>query len=226
MIERISDNGLAKLQQWEGCQLKAYKDVAGILTIGFGHTGNDVKLGQTISQAQATRLLIQDLNRFEAAVSNLVKVPLTRNQRDALISFSFNVGVTAFKNSTLLKKLNAKKYSAVPSELMKWVNAGGRKVPGLINRRTQEAALWGKGAHVSSNTRIVDTPKGPAKDVATIGVSGAAGVGAALGEALPDITTAVTSQQEELSSGDWIRIAIAVVILGLTVYAAYRRFKA
>lgn len=231
MIVRISDNGLAKLKQWEGCKLKAYRDVAGVKTIGFGHTGNDVKDGMEITMTEATRLLIKDLSRFEAAVSELVKVDLKPNQRDALISFAFNVGIGSFKGSTLLKKLNKGDYDSVPKELMKWVKASnedGEKVtvPGLVNRRSQEAALWGLGEFVSSNTVVAQKPAGPHKDVAVIGAGGLTATVSALGESIPDITNAVSSQQSELTSGDWVRIAIGVIILSLTIYGIYRRIKA
>lgn len=102
-----------------------------------------------ISEQEAVRILRADLAKFEKRVSDLVKVPLSDNQYAALVSFDFNTG--ALHKSTLLKKLNAGDYSAVPAELMKWVNAGGKRVQGLVNRRAAEAGLWAKGDFVSSN---------------------------------------------------------------------------
>ncbi|MGO4671152.1 lysozyme [Bosea sp. 2RAB26] len=159
MTRRISDEGLALIKRWEGCRLTAYRDVAGLLTIGYGSTGAHVRPGLKITQVDADRLLLRDLSRFERAVATLVKVPLNDGQFAALVSFAFNVGEGALVKSTLLKKLNAGNYAAVPAELMKWVNAGGRKVEGLVNRRAAEGGLWARGSHVSSNT----VPAAPAK---------------------------------------------------------------
>jgi len=142
MTRRINAAGLSHIKQWEGCRLTAYKDVAGVWTIGYGSTGKHVKPGMKITQAEADALLRKDLDRFEKAVDTQVKVPLNDSQFAALVSFSFNVGVGAFQKSTLLRKLNAGNYDAVPSELMKWVNAGGRKVQGLVNRRRSEGEIW------------------------------------------------------------------------------------
>ncbi|MHC3939910.1 hypothetical protein ACI0FR_01214 [Paenochrobactrum sp. BZR 201-1] len=102
-----------------------------------------------INDQEADRILRADLAKFEKRVSDLVKVPLNDNQYAALVSFDFNTG--ALHKSTLLKKLNTGDYSAVPAELMKWVNAGGKRVQGLVNRRAAEAGLWVKGDFVSSN---------------------------------------------------------------------------
>lgn len=161
MTRRISPEGLALIKQWEGCKLRAYKDAVGVWTIGYGSTGAHVRPGMTITQAEADNLLIADLARFERAVEKLVKVPLSDGQFAALVSFAFNVGEGALAKATLLKKLNAGNYGAVPAELMKWVNAGGKKLQGLVNRRAAEAGLWAKGSFVSSNTVEAKPAKPP-----------------------------------------------------------------
>lgn len=94
-------------------------------------------------------------------------------------------------------------YDAIPAELMKWVNAGGKKVPGLVNRRAAEAGLWAKGEFVASNT-VEATKAVPVKDVAVIGGTGTTGVVATIGPAVPDIIDALSSQREELTSGQWV----------------------
>lgn len=141
---RTNDEGVKLIKKWEGLRTKAYQDVAGIWTIGYGHTsaagGLKVTPGLVISEKQAEEILKGDLVKFENDVNKLVKVPLTDNQFATLVSFHFNTG--ALGKSTLLKRLNKGEYEAVPSELMKWVNAGGKKVQGLINRRKDEGALW------------------------------------------------------------------------------------
>lgn len=140
---KISDNGIAKLMEWEGCKLNVYKDSAGLPTIGVGHLiqdGEDFCKG--IGIPQAMELLRKDLKRFEFAVTDLVTVPLSQNQYDALVCFAFNIGCGAFMKSTLLKKLNAGDYEAIPEQLMRWTKAGGKQCAGLVNRRKNEIELW------------------------------------------------------------------------------------
>lgn len=154
MARQVTDHVLNKIKQWEGLRLEAYRDSVGVWTIGYGHTGPDVKPGLKISQEEADALLKADLARFEHAVSSAVHVPLSDNQYGTLVSFAFNVGVTAFQGSTLLKKLNAGYYDSVPSELSRWnkgtVNGKKVTIKGLTNRRAAEAGLWATGEFVSS----------------------------------------------------------------------------
>lgn len=160
MTRSVNKASLDKIKQWEGLRLTAYKDSVGVWTIGYGHTGADVKPGMTITNARADELLRGDLRTAERAVDSSVTVPLSDNQFGALVSFVFNVGSGAFKGSTLLKKLNAGDYDAVPAELARWnkgtvggsISGGGKKVviPGLVNRRAAEIGLWATGAFVSS----------------------------------------------------------------------------
>lgn len=226
MNRRINAAGLALVKQWEGLKTKAYRDVGGIWTIAYGHTSAAgapvVTPNMVITDAEAEAILRADLATFEARVARLVKVPLTDNQHAVLVSFDFNTG--KLHSSTLLKKLNAGDYDAVPAELMKWVNAGGKRVKGLVNRRAAEAGLWVKGEFVSSNTVEAST-KAPSTDVAVIGGSGAAGVGVAIGPAIPDVVDAISGQQEALTSGQWARIIVAMVILALTIYGIYRKVR-
>ena len=226
MSRKINAEGVRLIKQWEGLKLNAYRDVAGVLTIGHGHTSAagipKVREGMRISDKEAEDILKADLRKFEDRVSRLVKVPLTDNQFAVLVSFDFNTG--ALHKSTLLKKLNAGDYDAVPAELMKWVNAGGKRVQGLVNRRAAEAGLWAKGEFVSSNT--VEAKKAvPVKDVAVIGGTGTTGAVATIGPAIPDIVDAVSSQRDELTSGQWARVIVAVLILGLTLYGIWRKVK-
>ena len=153
---QMSENGLELLKQWEGFELKVYKDSAGLLTIGVGHlltkselssgkiaiNGVTVKYADGLTEQQALDLLSQDVQPAENTVNTNVKVPLTQNQFDALVSFTFNVGGGAFKGSTLLKVLNQKQYTEVPTQLLRWTRAGGKVVQGLLNRRQNEIKLW------------------------------------------------------------------------------------
>lgn len=150
MARKITDEVIERIKRWEGLRLTAYRDVGGVWTIGYGHTGMPARAGATITTAQAESLLRQDLAVFEAAVERVVTVPLTDNQFGALVSFAFNVGETAFARSTLVARLNGGDYNGVPEQLARWVHAGGKRLQGLVNRRAAEAGLWASGAFVSS----------------------------------------------------------------------------
>ena len=140
-LTMINKQTLNLIKHYEGCKLKAYLCPAGVLTIGYGHTKN-VKRGDVISQQQADEVLVADLKEFENAVNDMVLVPLTENQRGALISFAFNVGIHALKKSTLLKKLNAKDYQGAANEFLRWNKAGGKELKGLTLRRQAERELF------------------------------------------------------------------------------------
>jgi len=141
---QVSQNGLDLIKHFEGLRLEAYKDPAGVVTIGYGHT-KTAALGQVITEKGAETLLKSDVEDHSAPIERLVKVPLTQWEYDALCSFVFNVGVTAFKNSTLLKKLNAGDKAGAAKEFDKWIYAGGRVLNGLKTRRAAERKLFETG---------------------------------------------------------------------------------
>ena len=138
---RISQEGVNLIKHFEGCRLEAYKCPAGVWTIGYGHT-KGVKEGEAIEQEAAEAFLIEDLEAFEQAVARLVKVPVTQQQFDALVSWTFNLGAGNLAESTLLRKLNNYQYAEVPEQMMRWVKAGGQVLDGLVRRRAAEAALF------------------------------------------------------------------------------------
>lgn len=142
----LSANGMDLLAQFEGLKLEAYLDSTRIPTIGYGTIkypdGTRVKLGDKITKTQALEYKQHDLKEFESTVNTNVKVPLTQNQYDALVSLSYNIGSGAFKGSTLLKKLNNGDYKGAADAFLSWVNAGGKKVQGLVNRRQKERELF------------------------------------------------------------------------------------
>lgn len=142
---KISNIGINLISEHEGCKLKAYRCQAGVLTIGVGHTGSDVVEGMTITQAQANELLRRDLSRFESGVDGAVRVPLTQNMFDALVSLSFNIGLGAFQKSTLLAKLNASDYMGAADQFLVWNRAGGSISKGLQRRRVAERKLFQTG---------------------------------------------------------------------------------
>ena len=137
----ISQAGIDFIKRWEGFRARAYLCPAGVWTIGYGHT-KTARSGQIINEVGAEELLEEDLKIYEAAVNYQVKVSLTQNQFDALVSFAFNCGTGALQHSTLLRKLNQGNYHATANEFRKWVRAGGKILPGLVNRREQERGMF------------------------------------------------------------------------------------
>lgn len=143
---KISNVGIDLICSFEGLRLKAYDDGVGVWTIGYGTTminGTKVKKGDTCTLEQAKSYMANDLKKFESAV-NQVKVPLNQNQYDALVSLAYNIGVSAFLNSTLFKKLNAKDYKGAAAQFDRWNRAGGKVMRGLTNRRAKERKLFEK----------------------------------------------------------------------------------
>ena len=136
-----TDSDLRKLQEFEGCSLTAYRDPAGVWTIGTGHT-RGVKPGQVITQAQADQLLRGDLREVEAQV-NYLGVCETQGQFSALVSFTFNLGIGNLRRSTLLRKIRHKATTGqIQAEFRKWNKAGGKVLNGLVKRREWEARRW------------------------------------------------------------------------------------
>ncbi len=138
---KTSDNGLDLIKSFEGLRLEAYLDSVGVLTIGYGHISK-VSAGDTCTEEQADEWLKSDVERAELCIENSVKVPLTQNQFDALVSFVFNLGCFALGKSTLLRKLNAGDDMAAADEFLNWCHAGGRRIDGLVRRRKEEMELF------------------------------------------------------------------------------------
>jgi GH24 family phage-related lysozyme (muramidase)/uncharacterized Zn-binding protein involved in type VI secretion len=147
---KMSEDGKKFLKEKEGFRSQVYEDIAGHCTVGYGsllHKGACVeadftKYASGITEEQATELFEKELASFENTLNKNVKVDLNQNQFDALVSFAFNVGGGNFRSSTLLKKLNAGEYGKVKGQLNRWVNAGGKKSNGLVNRRKAEGELF------------------------------------------------------------------------------------
>ncbi|MDZ7628849.1 MAG: glycoside hydrolase family protein [Parvularculaceae bacterium] len=194
---KTSENGIALIKRWEGLELQSYQDIAGVWTIGYGHTetaGPD----QKISEREAEQLLQRDLEPRERAVGDLTSVSLNQNEFDALVSFVYNVGVNAYRNSTARKRLNRGDRVGA-AEALAWFNkatVGGvlREVTGLTRRRAAERGLFltptnppivADPKKVSENTRITpieDTPRreslGDSRTVQGAVVAGGAGAAA------------------------------------------------
>ena len=153
---QLSKRGAAFIAHFEGFRGELYNDPVGHCTIGCGHlvhhgpiNGSEPdELKRGISRERALELLQDDAETAAREISDSVKVSLTQSQADALISFAFNVGNGAFRDSTLLKLLNGGDYASVPAQLDRWTKASGKVLPGLVTRRNAEGALFQEGTYV------------------------------------------------------------------------------
>lgn len=137
---------LSLIKKWEGCKLKAYKDGGGVWTIGYGTTfypnGTKVKEGDSCTQEQADYWLQEHVNELVFEILNEIKPNLTNNQIKALVCFVYNVGINAFKKSTLLRLINEGKIAEASDQFIRWNKDNGKEVPGLTNRRLDERQLF------------------------------------------------------------------------------------
>lgn len=139
----ISSKGMEAIKAFEGFSPLEYTCVAGKRTIGYGHVLNpDENYVCGLSEKEAEEQLGRDLSVIEAVIDTVVKVPLEEYQRDALVSFAFNIGLYAFQRSTLLKVLNAGNYDQVPKQMLRWVYVNGKPCYGLLRRRQAEVAIF------------------------------------------------------------------------------------
>lgn len=140
-----SQKAIDLIKQFEGCMLDTYLCPAGIPTIGYGHTGG-VRMGVHITPAMADQLLREDVEKFAHGVDAWVDADITQHQFDALVCFAFNVGLSALRSSTLLRKVEACDTAGAAEEFLKWNKAkhNGVMVPleGLTKRRQAERALF------------------------------------------------------------------------------------
>lgn len=144
---QLSEAGLNLIKRSEGFRAQTYRDVNGFPTIGYGHRiVPPATFDRGITEETATRILLDDVEVAEQAVTRLVKVPLTQGQFDALVDFTFNLGSGRLAGSTLLKLLNNGEYTAAGLQLLRWDIAAGQENSGLKARREAEYALWQEAA--------------------------------------------------------------------------------
>jgi lysozyme len=142
MNRQINSAALDIIKRSESLRLRSYKCPAGILTIGYGHTGKDVLMGQVIDATKAQELLERDLVHFSRGVSVYLENEVTDNQFGALVSLAFNIGLGAFGKSTLLSLVNKGDREGAADQFLRWTKAGGRVLPGLVKRRALERELF------------------------------------------------------------------------------------
>jgi lysozyme len=131
------------IKRFEGLRLDSYRCSAGVATVGFGHTGPDVRMGMTITPGEAERLLAKDLARFETGVTAMLTgVPTTEDEFAAFVALSFNIGLHAFARSTVLRRHKQGNKVGAANAFLMWNKAGGRILPGLVRRREAERELY------------------------------------------------------------------------------------
>ena len=139
--KKTGNEGISLIKAFEGCKLKAYQCSANVWTIGYGHT-RGITEGNTCTQQEADEMLVDDVKEFEGYVNDIVNIELTQSQFDALVAWTFNLGPTNLRNSTLLKRLNDGDLADVPNQMRRWNKAGGKVLAGLTRRREAEALLF------------------------------------------------------------------------------------
>ena len=159
---KTSNDGIELIKKFEGLELESYPDIAGIWTIGYGQTGPNIGPKQTITEAEAEALLIADLTKRERKLLRLISVPLTQNQFDALMSLAYNIGIDAFKGSTVRKRLNNGDYKGAADAILWWnkatIEGKLQVVAGLVRRRDAERMLFLDGP------RSMPLVEGPTED--------------------------------------------------------------
>jgi lysozyme len=139
---KTSDDGIKRIIEREGCKLKAYRDSGGVWTICVGHTSRagppTVVPGMTATLTECRAILDNDIKKFEVAVNAAIRVPMTQNQFDAMVSLCFNIGVYGFKNSSVVRHFNAGNLAKAGASFLLWNKVKGRVVRGLVNRRESE----------------------------------------------------------------------------------------
>jgi lysozyme len=138
----IHPDAIALIQRCEGFRSQPYLCPAGVPTIGYGHVLHPKDAFSSITEEEASLLLMQDLERVQTQVARLITVPLTQHQEGALISFTYNLGSGALQRSSLRQKINRLEHEEAGEEFGKWIWAAGRKLPGLILRRALESAMY------------------------------------------------------------------------------------
>lgn len=240
----ISDDGVRLIKSFEGYLDKqpdgsclAYTCPAGVATIGWGCT-EGVKLGMRWTEAEAEAGLRREIAKFEAGVLRLATVELNQNEFDALVSFSYNVGLSALEKSSVLKRLNSGDRTGAAAAFALWNKGGGRVLPGLVSRRSREAALFLKPANAPDAPWMpqrVEASREPLskKIVATattVGATGATYVSTAGIPAPPSIlnqTATNVSAWKGLALGaDPLTMAGLAIVIGAVAWFAFDKWRA
>lgn len=225
MARKLNAYCMDRLKTLEGLRLVPYLDSAGVATDGYGNT-EGVVMGRTITKEKAERDLARNVDKASSAVERAVKVPLNDFQFGALVIFVFNVGIEAFRTSTLLRLLNAGDYEAVPAQMMRWNKVTDprtrKKVvnKGLTNRRSAEIGIWARDSYVASASKV---PVKPASLARSRTMQGAAvSTAGTVGLALTDASYQISAVSEFSDSLRVLFVILALTGAGLTIYGRVR----
>jgi GH24 family phage-related lysozyme (muramidase) len=227
----ITNEGLELIRTFEGFRSRAYRDPAGICTIGFGHTsqaGNPpVVEGMEITREEGERILAADVEVFAAGVRKLIRRPLTDRQFSALVSFAYNVGLGNFVKSSVLKAVNAGDLQTAARRLQLWVKAGGKVLPGLVKRRAAEAALLAAEATEDATgmaeivPSVIQSLKGKSLFGSTTNI-------AAFITALTGTATALTASFKDIAAvtgGEPVALGLMGILLAASGWIVWERRK-
>ena len=230
---KTSPKGIALITEFEGFRSKAYQDVVGVWTIGYGFTLG-VQPGDTITKEQAKRRLARELESYEAAVMRACTNEPNQNEFDALVCFAFNVGASGMAKSSVIKAHNRGDHQAAARAFSLWNKAGGKVWPGLTRRRAAEAALY----LTPMPDDVSDPVEGPALDMpqsvdaekpmtrSTIATAGTATAAVSTVSVVAQVSQEVRTIKDSI--GDilpWVVMAAAVVAIGLGAFAVWERIK-
>lgn len=236
---KISQKGIDLIKHFEGWYAKAYKDPVGVWTIGWGTTGREAVPGRTITKEQGEAFLRADLEDESQAVRDLVKVPLSQHQFDALVSFTYNCGRGNLERSTALKMLNRENYDAVPSLLARYNKARDRRtgewktLRGLTRRRAAEGALFLTEAVEPHNFPVPETeekgesgvvPDAIEKQKFDWNIFSGTDTFKTLTMQIMGIATTVTAVITQLEKNPLVAVGVGITIVGLAA-AAYIKFR-
>lgn len=193
---KLSSEGYDFIVSFEGLHRKigdgryvAYKCPAGVWTIYAGCT-EGVKPGMVVTEEEGREMFRHELAKFEAAVDRLVTVELNQNEYDSCVSLSYNIGISAFGRSTILRRLNANDRAGAAKAFAAWNKGGGRVLPGLVRRRREEAALFLAPVEAADEPdmpqAVEPSPEKPSRPVVAVASAAGSGGVATLAQVSPD----------------------------------------
>jgi lysozyme len=224
---RTNKAGLDLIKEFEGWRSKAYKCPAGVWTIGYGHTSMagppDVRSGMVISREEGENILRRDLKVYEDGVKSAIRVPLNSNQFSACVSLCYNIGVGAFRKSSVARFCNAQQWKKAADAFSLWNKAGGKVLPGLVRRRAAEAALFTRGTSTAREEirPEVDEPKGKPMIMSTTNIAATATAAAGVAASTKD---AVDNGRAIFSGLDINTLLIAIIVIG-AAWIIWERYK-
>jgi lysozyme len=231
---KTNEAGIALIKEFEGLRTTAYQDSVKIWTIGYGHTSAagapTVAKGMKITKEQAVQILRADLDKFEQAVSKIIKVPVSENAFAAMVSLAFNIGPGAFARSSVARFVNAKQIDKAARAFGMWVKAGGNTLPGLVRRRAAEAALFltpdeGEALVATSNT-IVEADTGKPALASTTNLATVATAAAGATGAIVPVVQNLAAIRDGLgiSPATLSYVVLAIIVVG-AAWVVYQRAR-